>query len=858
MDSERELQHKLINAGVKLLVPISSTDDLLASLDKLEGLLSVLGQDPFSSIRDALLPSMKALISDRLFRHPTTEVRISVMSCISEVLRITAPHQPYEDEKMKPLHFDGVQEVFQLTLAAFEKLSLLSGRCYSKALHILEIAATFRCCVILLDLGCNAFVTEIFELFLSTIKFNHPHAVFSNMAEIMTCLIDASDEILLDLLKPLLNSVKKENQITSPASSWLGEKVLKNCSTKVKPYLMNALKSMSLDINDYADIVALLCRDMPAGANVVMEESGMTAADLVQDEAQLCKSLLDDCTAQEAYSDDNGSNDRNSSKLLQSHEQVVQLKSIAKRSVAPGALDGGGEMQARARVRVMPNRRGRKPNSLIKPEEGYEYSGITGHRDSHRIPCKKKNLGKVSSLPSNSSATESVLQPEAEKDDKPSSFPPRTLHFDSRCAPISLDPTEGGKSLQRKSRPRKKESMFSHDVNIAMFDKEGVLLEDQLKKKSLPGSDGCLRTGSDKTENADKKPGRYSRRKKSAVCNNIETTFGMKNVFVTKEKDMQSDLDGKPLLLFRRKDGQKGMKDKEIEKSEGCRKPRIVKEYGEELIGSRIRVWWPIDRQFYEGAIDSFDPLRKKHKVFYVDGDEENLNLKRERWILLGGSSCHQVMVEGETTASHLVETEAQLCKSLIDDCKAEEADTNDHGLDDRSSSKILQFDEKIEQLKSMAEISFASGALESGGEMQPRARVGVTPNRRKRKPNSLIKPVEVYTEGCKKPRIVKEYGEELVGSRIKVWWSMDSEFYEGVIDAFDPLTKKHKVLYVDGNEENLNLEKESWFLVGNTSCHQKKKASTENIYKRKQEDDSVSSEKRYPTRARKASSLLL
>nr|XP_027086448.1 sister chromatid cohesion protein PDS5-like [Coffea arabica] len=133
MDSERELQHKLIDAGVKLLVPISSTDDLLASLDKLEGLLSVLGQDPFSSIRDALLPSMKALISDRLFRHPTTEVRISVMSCISEVLRITAPHQPYEDEKMK--------EVFQLTLAAFEKLSLLSGRCYCKALHILEIAA---------------------------------------------------------------------------------------------------------------------------------------------------------------------------------------------------------------------------------------------------------------------------------------------------------------------------------------------------------------------------------------------------------------------------------------------------------------------------------------------------------------------------------------------------------------------------------------------------------------------------------------------------------------------------------------------------------------------------------------------
>ena len=60
-----------------------------------------MGQDPSSLIQDGLLPSMMALISDRLLRHPNTDVRISVMSCICEVLRISAPHQPYENERMK-------------------------------------------------------------------------------------------------------------------------------------------------------------------------------------------------------------------------------------------------------------------------------------------------------------------------------------------------------------------------------------------------------------------------------------------------------------------------------------------------------------------------------------------------------------------------------------------------------------------------------------------------------------------------------------------------------------------------------------------------------------------------------------
>nr|KJB68483.1 hypothetical protein B456_010G248500 [Gossypium raimondii] len=55
-----------------------------------------------------------------------------------------------------------------------------------------------------------------------------------------------------------------------------------------------------------------------------------------------------------------------------------------------------------------------------------------------------------------------------------------------------------------------------------------------------------------------------------------------------------------------------------------------------DLIGYRIKVWWPLDKQFYEGTIKSYDAIKKKHVVLYDDGDVEVLRLDRERWELIG------------------------------------------------------------------------------------------------------------------------------------------------------------------------------------------------------------------------------
>lgn len=42
-----------------------------------------------------------------------------------------------------------------------------------------------------------------------------------------------------------------------------------------------------------------------------------------------------------------------------------------------------------------------------------------------------------------------------------------------------------------------------------------------------------------------------------------------------------------------------------------------------------------MDKQFYEGTIKSYDPIKKKHVILYDDEDVEVLRLDKERWELL-------------------------------------------------------------------------------------------------------------------------------------------------------------------------------------------------------------------------------
>ncbi|CAL0311136.1 unnamed protein product [Lupinus luteus] len=50
-----------------------------------------------------------------------------------------------------------------------------------------------------------------------------------------------------------------------------------------------------------------------------------------------------------------------------------------------------------------------------------------------------------------------------------------------------------------------------------------------------------------------------------------------------------------------------------------------------DVVGRRINVYWPLDKAWYQGSVISFDKISSKHLVRYDDGEEEALDLSKEK-----------------------------------------------------------------------------------------------------------------------------------------------------------------------------------------------------------------------------------
>lgn len=441
-----EVEQQLREAGEQLALPPSSTKDLLDLLDKTEQLLTFVGQAPSISMQGALVPSMGALISNELLKHSDVDVKVSVASCLCEVARITAPEPPYKDEIMK--------EIFELNVMAFGELSNVTGRSYYKAIHILESVSKVKSCLLMLDLECDALILEMFEQFLSRIRTNHPQSVFKDMENIMTLVIEESDEIASQLLSLLISHVRKENQNVSPAPWKLAEKVLRNCYDTIKPYSSTLKELIEADADEYAEIVGTLCENDYKNELVVTKPTKT-----------------------------NNIHKRDANTLMHSHPKKHKITDSQKVAAISKKID----------------RKHENVSSRLDDES---------HSVKGRPKNKKNNLNQDS------------------KEDL------RKTRFQEKAS------NSGGLSL---------------------------------KEKSNKG----MKSSSEKSE---------------------------KNVVKEKEADGSQN---------------KGLK------------------YGKELVGHRIKVWWPLDKMYYEGAVSSYNPIDKKHKILYADGDEEILDLCTEKWRII-------------------------------------------------------------------------------------------------------------------------------------------------------------------------------------------------------------------------------
>ncbi|XP_031091634.1 uncharacterized protein LOC115996518 [Ipomoea triloba] len=556
--SEKDLEEEVIDYGVRLFTPPSSNDELLSILDKVESLLVSVGQAPSETMRNALHPIMKALIGSELLGHSDEAVKVSVVLCLSEIMRITAPRQPYDDAVMK--------EIFQHIVGTFEKLSNVKSHCYSKAAQILDNVSKVRACVMLLDLECDTMVVDIIKLFLRIISSSHANDVFTNMEDIIIWIIKECDEVSGELLMPLVDSIKNENQTVSPVSWQLGQNVLEKCSSIIRPYVVEAVKSKSLDINDYAGILSSICHEVPEGEDKMENENGPLAACPVEvvSSAQVPPVLQQDDAPTSIDISNKNQESENSSKTLQRCHQIEHLKDTGPEH---HSLE---DRQAGSNTSGLPRKRGRKP--LRKHDEA--------SKESPLLPEDEKQTATA------------MLSPESAG----------TVH------PVSTS-SKGNKdgSTRKRGRPKKNQ--------LDLSSKKGSEVTTTKAKR---------RRGSGKNEpsaqyNSEKSPDSMVVIKKEDEILSADKSSSPQNENLSKKT-------AKANCLSKENAGNR----------EDTEKIAVIKaSHGEELVGAKIRVWWPMDQKFYEGEISSFDPVKKKHKVVYADGDIEKLNLAKERWEMI-------------------------------------------------------------------------------------------------------------------------------------------------------------------------------------------------------------------------------
>ncbi|XP_013601883.1 PREDICTED: DNA ligase 1-like isoform X1 [Brassica oleracea var. oleracea] len=751
-DSEKEIENQILEAGEKLVDPPSSLDELLPLLDKIFTCLVDVEQSPPASMQNALSPLMTALVDGKLVKHSDIDVKVAVAACISEITRITAPDAPYDDDQMR--------EVFKLIVSSFENLDDDSSRSYSKRTSILETVAKVRSCVVMLDLECDSLLIEMFQNFLKAVRDHHTGNLFSSMENIMTLVLEESEEIPPKMLSPILHYVRKDDEVPQVSRS-LAEQVLSKCASKLRNYLTEAVKSSGVSLDKYSKVVASICE----GTFSALQQDQLAENEKEDIQGHLTKEAEVEQDKQEAEvistpertdpPKDESSKSGVSNGIAQQNDSSVDTESTKKLDDTnakdePEQLDNpsntGLDNTSEEKPTVEHQTQEREPSSVKEVDsskssdvkEETEPEALLESKDVKSLPPDDSSVNaaasendqetSVQAFPSKTSADETAnvsspskaedlveqIQPKttanqkkkesSTKEAKSSAVETANVSSPSKAEDLveEIQPKTTANQKKKESSSKEAKSSAVETANVSSPSNAEDLVEEiqpkttanQKKKESSakeakPSAASATEEAPEETNTSEAKVTKKSGKKvassskaKSTVSPSKKSTSGTKAAKQSEKKAVESDNvqeSSKPKVEKKKTGRGKAMDDNSSGDSEkpavssgksASKSKKEVKEPIEEspntsskrkrslgkasdlqtpdgnIVGSRVRVWWPIDKAYYKGVVDSYDSAKKRHLVIYDDGDQEILNLKKQKWHFLDESET-----EGEEAA---------------------------------------------------------------------------------------------------------------------------------------------------------------------------------------------------------------
>jgi len=191
---------------------------ILSKLEKLNELFSKVKQSDGRKLIWALKPCMLALIQPKFLEETCGGISLLVAACLGNIMRLTAPTAPYNDDIMR--------RVFRLMVRTFQDLDNSASSTFGKKLEVLGGMATLRTYCIMFYLECDGLIVHMFQCFF-IIKIHHADTVIAHTHSILSSCMRDCEAICRELQTRVLSIWRREH-LVSPTTYKLTQGLVEN------------------------------------------------------------------------------------------------------------------------------------------------------------------------------------------------------------------------------------------------------------------------------------------------------------------------------------------------------------------------------------------------------------------------------------------------------------------------------------------------------------------------------------------------------------------------------------------------------------------------------------------------------
>lgn len=169
----------------------------------------------------------------------------------------------------------------------------------------------------------------------------------------------------------------------------------------------------------------------------------------------------------------------------------------------------------------------------------------------------------------------------------------------------------------------------------------------------------------------------------------------------------------------------------------------MVITYGDEVVGKQVRVYWPLDKKWYDGSVTFYDKGEGKHVVEYEDGEEESLDLGKEKteWVVgeKSGDRFNRLKRGASALRKVVTDSDDDVEMGNVEEDKSDGDDSSDEDWGKNVGKEVCESEEDDVELVDENEMDEEELVEEKDEETSKVNRVSKTDSR-KRKTSEVTK----------------------------------------------------------------------------------------------------------------------